>query len=103
MFFVLLSATAMITVAAAVTGNLHVPQGFALKLTLAAAVIDVVANVSMLLALRAAILSTTSVLMSLYPAVTVVLAIAVLRERVTRWQVLGMVAAIAAIAMMSVH
>lgn len=102
-FFVLLSATVMITVAAAVTGNLHVPQGFALKLTLAAAVIDVVANVSMLLALRAAILSTTSVLMSLYPAVTVVLAIAVLRERVTRWQVLGMVAAIAAIAMMSVH
>ena len=102
-FFVLLSATLMITVASALTGNLHVPQGFALKLTIAAAVIDVAANVAMLLALRAAMLSTTSVLMSLYPAVTVVLAIVVVRERVTRWQALGMVAALVAISLISLH
>ena len=38
--------------------------------------------------------------LALAMAVTVVLAIAVLRERVTRWQVLGMVAAIAAIAIL---
>ena len=31
------------------------------------------------------------------------LAIVVLRERVTRWQVLGMVLALAAVAMISVH
>ena len=43
------------------------------------------------------------VLMSLYPAATVVLAIVVLRERVTRWQVLGMVLALAAVAMISLH
>ena len=79
------------------------PKGFALKLTIAAAVIDVAANVAMLLALRAAMLSTTSVLMSLYPAVTVVLAIVVVRERVTRWQALGMVAALVAIALISLH
>ena len=42
-------------------------------------------------------------LMSLYPAATVLLAIVVLREQVTRWQVLGMVLALAAVAMISVH
>ena len=102
-FFVLLSATVMVAVVAAFTGDLHVPKGFALKLTLAAAVIDVGANVAMLLALRTAMLSTASVLMSLYPAVTVVLAIVVLRERVTGWQRVGMVLALIAVAMISVH
>ena len=102
-FFVLLSATGIIAVSAALTGNFHVPRGYALKLTLMTAVIDVVANVAMLLALRADILSTTSVLMSLYPAVTVILAIALLRERVTRWQAVGMVTALIAVAMISVR
>ena len=43
----------------------------------------------MLLALHASLLSLASVLISLYPAATVVLAIVVLRERVTRWQAVG--------------
>ena len=38
-----------------------------------------------------------------YLAIAVLLAIVVLRERVTRWQVLGMVLALAAVAMISVH
>lgn len=41
--------------------------------------------------------------MTLYPAFTVLLAIVVLREQVTRWQVVGMVAALAAVAMISLH
>ena len=36
-----------------------------------------------------------------YPAGTVLLAIVVLKERVTRWQVLGMVAALVAVAMIA--
>jgi len=48
-------------------------------------------------------LSLAGVLMSLYPAATVVLAIVVLRERVTRWQVLGMVMALVAVSMISLH
>ena len=48
-------------------------------------------------------LSLASVLMSLYPAFTVLLAIVVLRERVTRWQVVGMVCALAGVALISVH
>ena len=89
--------------AAALTGNLRPPQGFPLRLALGAALMDVGANVGMLLALQSSLLSLASVLMSLYPAATVLLAIIVLRERVTRWQVLGMVSALAAVAMISLH
>ena len=59
------------------------------------------ANVAMLLALQASLLSLAGVLMSLYPAATVLLAIVVLRERVTRWQAVGMVLALAAVAMIA--
>ena len=72
-------------------------------MALTAAVLDVGANVATLLALQSLMLSLAGVLMSLYPAATVVLAIVVLRERVTRWQVLGMVMALVAVAMISLH
>ena len=39
--------------------------------------------------------------MAMYPAATVLLAIVVLRERVTRWQAIGMVVAVAAVAMIA--
>jgi drug/metabolite transporter (DMT)-like permease len=43
------------------------------------------------------------VLISLYPAATVLLAIVVLRERVTGWQVAGMAVAVAAVGMISLR
>ena len=64
-------------------------SGVPLQLALAAGVLDTIANVAMLLALHASLLSLASVLISLYPAATVVLAMVVLKERVTRWQVVG--------------
>jgi len=81
--------------------NLVVPSGVPLRLALAAGVLDTVANVAMLLALQASLLSLTSVLISLYPAGTVLLALVVLKERVTRWQAAGMVLAIGAVGLIA--
>jgi drug/metabolite transporter (DMT)-like permease len=47
-------------------------------------------------------LDIASVLVSLYPAVTVLLATLIVRERMTRLQVLGVLAAVTAIAMITV-
>ncbi len=99
--FARMSATTLVFVIAAVSHNFRPPTGTPLKLAMCAAVLDVGANIAMLLALQASLLSLAGVLMSLYPAATVLLAIVVLRERVTRWQALGMVLALAAVAMIA--
>jgi drug/metabolite transporter (DMT)-like permease len=99
--FARLSATVLIVVIAAVTANLRPPGGPSLRLAVFAGVLDTVSNVAMLLALQASLLSLAGVLISLYPAATVMLAIIVLRERVTRWQGFGMVLALAAVAMIA--
>ena len=99
--FARLSAIALVVVIAAVSGNLLVPSGVPLRLALVAGVVDTIANVAMLWALHASLLSLASVLISLYPAATVVLAMVVLKERVTRWQVAGMVLGLAAVAMIA--
>lgn len=96
------SATVLVLVIAAVSANLHPPSGTPLKLAVAAAFLDTGANIAMLLALQASLLSLSGVLMSLYPVATVLLAIVVLRERVTRWQALGMVLALTAVAMITI-
>lgn len=103
LFFARVSATAIVVVAAAVSGNLHTPRGFPLRLAVVAALLDTGANVATLLALQASMLSLAGVLMSLYPAATVLLAIVVLRERVTAWQALGMAMALVAVGMISVR
>ncbi|HKX76749.1 MAG TPA: DMT family transporter [Acidimicrobiia bacterium] len=62
---------------------------------------DVLANVFLLLALRSGLLTVVSVLASLYPAVTVLLAVMVLSEPVRRRQVVGLVLALTAVAMIA--
>jgi drug/metabolite transporter (DMT)-like permease len=99
--FARLSASVLVLIIAAVSANLHAPTGTPLRLAVLAALLDAGANVAMLLALQASYLSLAGVLMSLYPAATVLLAIVVLRERVTQWQALGMVVAVGAVAMIA--
>jgi drug/metabolite transporter (DMT)-like permease len=99
--FARVSASALVVVIAVFTRDLAVPSGVPLRLALTAGVLDTIANVAMLLALQASMLSLASVLISLYPAATVALAMVVLRERVTRWQALGMVMALFAVAMIA--
>jgi drug/metabolite transporter (DMT)-like permease len=99
--FARLSASVLVLVIAAVSANLRPPSGTPLRLAMLAALLDTGANIAMLLALQASYLSLAGVLMSLYPAATVLLAIVVLRERVTRWQTAGMVLALAAVAMIA--
>jgi drug/metabolite transporter (DMT)-like permease len=97
--FARISASVLVVVIAAMSANLRPPTGLPLRLAVLAALLDTGANVAMLLALHASLLSLAGVLMSLYPAATVLLAIVVLRERVTRWQAMGMVLALAGVAM----
>lgn len=99
--FARLAATVVIFVMAAASNNFRAPRGKPLKLAWAVAVLDICANVTMLLALHTWLLSLASIMISLYPAATVVLAMVVLRERLTRWQGFGMVMAMGSVAMIA--
>jgi drug/metabolite transporter (DMT)-like permease len=99
--FARISATVLVLVIAALLRTLIAPAGVPLKLALLAGLLDTIANVAMLLALHASLLSLAGVLISLYPAATVLLAIVVLKERVTGMQVAGMVLALAAVALIA--
>jgi drug/metabolite transporter (DMT)-like permease len=101
--FARVAASVLVVGIAAINGDLRAPTGMPMRMAIVAGVLDTVANVAMLLALQASLLSLAGVLMSLYPAATVLLAIVVLRERVTSLQVVGMVLALAAVAMIAAH
>ncbi|GAB3231381.1 DMT family transporter [Mycolicibacterium hippocampi] len=96
-----IAATAIVLLVAVVTANLVLERGIPLRLAVFAGVLDTIANVATLLALQSSMLSLAGVLIALYPAATVLLAIMVLRERVTRWQAIGMVLALASVAMIA--
>ncbi len=67
----------------------------------AAGVGDMAANIAFLFASRLGLLSLTAAVSSLYPAATVALARFVLAERLRRRQVFGLVAALAAVALIA--
>lgn len=74
----------------------------ALWLTIACGLLDVTANALLLVGVRVGDLSVMAVLAALYPAGTIILAAAVLRERIAVLQYVGLVLAIAAAAMLAV-
>jgi drug/metabolite transporter (DMT)-like permease len=62
---------------------------------------DILANVFLLLAFRSGLISLTSVLSSLYPAVTVLLAVTILGENLIRRQIVGLCLALIAVALIA--
>jgi len=66
------------------------PRGAAPALVLASGIGDMTANLLFVLASRLGLLSVVGVLLALYPAGTVLLALLVLRERLHRVQLLGL-------------
>ena len=101
LFFARAAATVLVFTMAGMSNNLQLPSRTPLRLAVAAALLDTCANVTMLLAIQKWLLSLASILISLYPATTVILAIIVLRERVTRWQSLGMILAAVSVSMIA--
>lgn len=76
--------------------------GRTLAITALAGICDTSANLFFLLAARHGLLSVAAVLTSLYPGVTVLLAIGLLRERMNRVQVAGLGLAAAAVVLVTV-
>lgn len=77
-------------------------RGRMLGIVMAAGVFDALANMFFLLATRQGLLSLASVLTSLYPAVTVMLAVGLLHEHTSRVQRVGLALAAAAIVLITV-
>jgi len=72
-----------------------------LQLAVGAGVFDMGANVLYLAAVRGGMLSIVSVVASLYPASTVALAFSLDKERLTKWQAVGLAAAALALVLVS--
>jgi drug/metabolite transporter (DMT)-like permease len=95
-----LASSALALTVAALAGALRVPRT-AVPVLVAVGLFDVGANVLLALALNEGFVSLVSVLASLYPVVTILLAVAVLHERPGRAQAIGGAAALGGVALIS--
>lgn len=91
----------VLSAAAAISKNQILPQASHWPLVGVAGLLDAGGNTFYVLASQAGRLDVAAVLSSLYPASTVVLAWLILKERITRLQAVGIVAAVIAIAMIT--
>lgn len=73
-----------------------------IMLALGCGVLDSIGNALLLLGIQTGNLSVMSVLTALYPAGTIILAAIVLREKITRTQLVGMILALGAAALLAV-
>lgn len=96
-----IAATVVVWAVALVTAQFKPPRGEPLRLAAYVSVLDVIANAALLYAFHGGLLSLVSVIGSLYPAATVLLAMVMLGERVGRSQQFGMVLALAAVGLIA--
>ncbi|SDH75922.1 Uncharacterized membrane protein [Rhodococcus triatomae] len=96
------AATAVVWAVALAAHQFSAPRGVPLRLAVYVSVLDVIANAAMMFAFQGGMLSLVSVIGSLYPAATVLLAMVMLGERVGRLQQAGMLLALASVAMIAV-
>ncbi|MFI0419334.1 EamA family transporter [Spongiactinospora sp. 9N601] len=92
---------ALVVVLALITRRTVRPGPGALPIIAVSGVLDMLANMLYLLAAQRGLLSLVAVLVSLYPATTILLARFVLRERLRRLQMGGVVMALAAVALIA--
>ena len=95
------ASLALLAVVALVSRRSLLPRGAAPLLVIVSGVGDMAANLLFLLASRFGLLSIVGVLVSMYPAGTVLLALVVLRERLHALQVAGLAVAGAGVALIA--
>ncbi|MFI6047148.1 EamA family transporter [Nocardia sp. NPDC051321] len=95
------AATAVVWVTALSARQFKRLRGEPLRLACYIGALDVVANIALLHAFHGSLLSLVSVIGSLYPAATVLLAMVLLGERVGRQQQVGMVLALVAVGLIA--
>ncbi len=96
-----LSSIVLIALLAVATGRTLRPGSGALRIIVAAGALDMAANVLFMLAQQRGLLSLVGVLVSLYPASTLLLARYVLKERLNAVQVTGIGFTLAAVALIA--
>ncbi|TDD09111.1 DMT family transporter [Nonomuraea deserti] len=97
-----LSSVTTVALLALITRRALRPRSGSLRIIVAAGVLDMTANVLFLLAQQDGLLSLVAVLVSLYPASTLLLARHVLGERLRAVQVTGVACALGAVALIAV-
>ncbi|GAA5086506.1 DMT family transporter [Nocardia iowensis] len=95
------AATGVVWVIALSAGQFERLRGEPLRLAFYISVLDVIGNAALLYAFHGSMLSLVSVIGSLYPAATVLLAMVLLGERVGRQQQVGMVLALVAVGLIA--
>jgi drug/metabolite transporter (DMT)-like permease len=92
---------ALVALTAAVTGRTLRPARGSIGVVVAAGALDMGANIAFLLASRAGMVSVAAAVAALYPGPTVLLAWIVLHERITPLRIVGLVFALAGVALIS--
>jgi drug/metabolite transporter (DMT)-like permease len=95
------STITLVVLTAAVTGRTRRPDRGSIGAVVAAGALDMGANIAFLLASRTGMISIAAAVTALYPGPTVLLARIVLRERLTRLRIAGLVLALVGVALIS--